>query len=380
MRVLFVAPFGACQKQTLPRRMLPLARALAAAGLTVEVLVPAWDCPGEAGRLFTDQGVTVRVPALGPTFHPLLDVALLRRLLQAAKDFRPDIVHVFKGLGYAGWVGGRFLRRGRATVVVDVDDLETLAGWGAQRSHLLARWAIRQERSLLGHAHGVTAASADLVVHVDAVRNGRDDALYLPNGLDLAPQPAPVAANPAVVLLYTRGNDVDASRVSELWLRILTQTPEARLHVVGDWKEAPDLPHCVRMGWLEGESLIASLRGAAVALFPVKDNAATRAKSPARLLDCLAQGLPVVVERVGEYGSLAGAAGRVIAAGDDDGLVAAVTSLLRSSAARQAAGEAAWQQAQHHTWAVRADSLMAFYERFRLTPFGLEPSRTKPGG
>ncbi len=375
MRVLFVAPFGACQKQTLPRRMLPLARALAAAGLTVEVLVPAWDCPGEAGRLFTDQGVTIRVPAVGPAPHPLLDVSLLRRLMQAAEGFRPDIVHVFKGLGYAGWVAGRFLGQARATVVVDVDDLETLAGWGAQRSRPLAWWAIRQERSLLERAHAATAASASLRVHVGAVRRGRvqggrDEALYLPNGLDLAPQPAPVAANPAVVLLYTRGNDVDAGRVRDLWLRILAQTPEARLHVVGDWKEAPDLPQCVRMGWLEGESLIASLRGAAVALFPVKDNAATGAKSPARLLDCLAQGLPVVVDRVGEYGLLAGAAGRVIEPGDDDSLVAAVTSLLRSPAARQAASEAAWQQAQHHTWTVRAARLMAFYERLGLTPGG----------
>ncbi len=368
MRILFAAPFGACRKQTLPRRMLPLARGLATEHV-VEVLAPAWDCPDEAGRVTSDQGVTVRAPALGPAPDTLLDPLLLRRLMRAAVAFDPDVVHVFKGLGYAGWVADWLRRRAGVPIVLDMDDLETAAGWGGQRRWPVSWYAARQERTLLRKAVGVTVASASLQAHASATRGSATGILYLPNGLDLAPRPTDAAANPPVALLYTRGNDVDAERVRRLWLGILRQAPEAWLWVVGDWRQAPDLPRCEQLGWLEGRALVDALRGAAVALFPLKDSPTTRAKSPARLLDCLAQGLPVVVDEVGEYGTLAGA-GSVVAPGDDGAFVAAAARLLRSPQARSAAGAAAWQAAQHHCWNERVRDLAVFYRQVVTSPSG----------
>ena len=110
MRIFFIAPFGTCQKQTVQRRMLPLAVGLAGRGHQVEVLVPAWDCPQQAGRTEEVGGVTVRYPRLGPAVHPLADVLLLRRLVHAAEAFQPDLVHAFKPFGYSGWRGAGHAR------------------------------------------------------------------------------------------------------------------------------------------------------------------------------------------------------------------------------------------------------------------------------
>ncbi len=361
MRVLFVAPFGRGQKQTVQRRLLPLAAALAGQGHVARVLVPAWDCPGEAGRAETWHGVEVISPALGPAPHPLADPLLLRRLLAAAKSFRPTIVHVSKGLGYAGAVGGLWLRRAGVPVFLDQDDLETEAGWGAGRSRP-ARWLIeRQESYLLRRARGVTVAARALEARAIPLRGSAAGVLYLPNGVDSAPIPAVVEQNPPVVLVYTRGNDLSPGRLRKLWAGILTAAPQSRLRIVGDWPDAPDLPRGERLGWLEDEALATVLMGVAVALFPVTDDARTRAKSPARLLDCLAQGLPVVTEEVGEYAALTGEAGAVLAAGDDDGLVRVCSQLLLRPEMRQAWGRAAWEQAKAHSWQRRAEAVRAMY-------------------
>lgn len=359
MRLLFIAPFGACRKQTVPRRMLPLARGLAGAGHTVEALIPAWDCPQQAGRVQQDGGVTVRIPRLGPAPHRLLDPALVRRMLAAVDAFRPDLVHAFKPIGYSGVLAVLLQRRG-FRIMVDVDDLETGTGWGQHR-----RWGLRQlvgwqERSVLRRAVGVSVASRYLQERVADIRSKR--CFYLPNGLDLAPEPAPVAFNPPIVLLYTRGNDVSAERVRKLWSKILQKAPQASLRIVGDWTDAPsNLPRCERLGWLEGEALAAAIRGSALALFPVIDSPLVRAKSPGRLLDCLAHGLPIVTEDVGEYGLLAGSEAAQ-SAGDDDALVAAVVELLQDRSARAARAETSWRQAGRHAWPRRVAALATWYE------------------
>ncbi len=247
--------------------------------------------------------------------------------------------------------------------MVDVDDLETEAGWGQKR-----RWGLRQlvgmqEQRVLRQADGVSTASIYLQEYAATIRHGQTSSqLYLPNGLDLVSEPAPVASNPPIVLLYTRGNDVSPARVCRLWVTIAQKVPEAKLHIIGDWAEAPALPSCEYLGWLAGETLVSALRNVALALFPVKDSALVRAKSPARLLDCLAHGLPIVTEDVGEYGLLAGPKA-THDAGDDAGMVDATVNLLQNHQLRREHSEFSWQQAQQHTWERRAEALSVWYDQ-----------------
>lgn len=364
MRILFIAPFGTCHKQTVLRRMLPLAQGLAARGHQVEALIPAWDCPAEAGRVMVQAGVTVRWPKRGPTLHPLSDLFLLWRAQRAARAFRPQLVHAFKTFGYSGALTQWFQRQGGVVTVVDVDDLETVAGWGRGRPLLMRLAGGAQEAQTVRRAQGVTAVSLGLRVQAGYLRHfGQDEVLYLPNGLDRAATPAPVAANPPIVLLYTRGNDVDPARLSAVWQRVLAAAPDARLRIVGDWAGAPPLPATDYLGWLDAEALLAALRGSALALFPAPDTPALRAKSPARLLDCLAQGLPVITTEVGEYGLLAGNGGRVVETDDDRALADATVAALLSPALRAEMGAATWEAARRHTWAVRIETLCTWYRR-----------------
>ncbi|MCO6451723.1 MAG: glycosyltransferase [Caldilineales bacterium] len=340
--------------------MLPLARAMAALGHELEVLIPAWDCPAEGGRVIHEDGVTLTYPRLGPAPHPLADPMLYRRMRQAVTAFQPEIVHVFKAIGYAGAVIRPLLKDAKVRVFVDMDDLESEAGWGARRNWQARRIAARQEIHAIRAARGVSAASVFLRIRVEGVRNRSHNTLYLPNGAIPATTPAPVATNDAIVLLYTRGNDLTAPRLERVWRRILADVPEAQLHVIGDWV-APDLPQSHHWGWLEPEEITARLREGAIALFPVEDDARTRAKSPARLLDCLAQGLPVATANVGEYGLLPGEGGMVIERGDDDALAQAAIRLLNDIPLRTNAGIAAWEQSKTHDWNLRAEELLSWY-------------------
>ena len=367
MRILFIAPFGTCHKQTMLRRMLPLAKGLAGSGHTVEMLIPPWDCPQEAGQVEQMGGLTLRYLELGPAPHHLLDLALVRRMVAAVNAFRPDIVHAFKPFGYSGVVASLLKRQGRP-VVVDVDDLETAAGWGQHRWWGLRQLVGVQEKRVLRQTDGVSAASVSLVEECAFIRSGRSGApLYLPNGLDLASEPAPVASNPPIVLLYTRGNDVSVDRVRKLWSHIVQRAPEASLHIVGDWRVAPPFPHCDYLGWLEGEALVAALRAVALALFPINDSALVRAKSPGRLLDCLAQGLPIVTEDIGEYGLLAGSRA-TLSVGDDAGIVDATVNLLFDRQLRREHSGFSWRQAGQHAWERRVGVLVNWYEQV-LSPF-----------
>ena len=45
MRLVFVGPFGFAPKKTMRARALPLARALAARGHAVQLVMPPWETP-----------------------------------------------------------------------------------------------------------------------------------------------------------------------------------------------------------------------------------------------------------------------------------------------------------------------------------------------
>ncbi|NJN84721.1 MAG: glycosyltransferase family 4 protein [Caldilineaceae bacterium] len=70
--VLFVAPFGFGKKATVWARTLPLARTLSQLGHRVTLVVPPWDTPGDAGRIWNDGGVDVVQVSLrrGPRRSP----------------------------------------------------------------------------------------------------------------------------------------------------------------------------------------------------------------------------------------------------------------------------------------------------------------------
>src|SRR5689334_21177143 len=134
MRIAFIAPFGLQPKGTVSARMLPLAEALAGLGHHVRVVIPPWDDP--AARKMVDEGMAAQ--ASGPTAEgvqvvtlPLprkapyslaLPYGLVKDALRPfGREGRPDVVHLFKPVGYSG-LAGFALSAMRVPWVLDTDD------------------------------------------------------------------------------------------------------------------------------------------------------------------------------------------------------------------------------------------------------------------
>lgn len=365
-------------------RVMPLARALAAAGGQVRVVVPPYDWPPDAGRRWLDGGVEVVNVALPPAGRAVGAPWLAAAMARAARQFRPDLVHGFKPKGYAGLAGLWLSQRG-LPLVQDGDDWET--GWNAAAGYPLAwqQFFVWQERTGLRRARAVTVASRWLEQLATHLRGSADGVFYLPNGATGAGSYSQNATRqaarwrhqrPARALLYTRFVETTPDAVWRIWSAVLHAVPAARLLVAGAGfageeralhrlASAAGAPDSVSLlGWVPPASLPGVLAAASAALFPVADTPLNRAKSPVRLLDALAGGLPAATEAVGEYGCYVvdGETGLLAAPGDWRALAAATARLLTDRDLAAALGDAAARRAARlQAWPRLADSALAAY-------------------
>jgi glycosyltransferase involved in cell wall biosynthesis len=400
MRIVLIAPFAIHPKGTTRWRVLPLARALAAQGHAVRVAIPPYDWPRHSGRVWRDHGVDVAnavVPAgPGPAGHGML----AGRLVQLALAWQPDVVHVFKPKGPSGlaalWLLGVARRGGvtpplRAPVVVDADDYE--AGWNEVLGYpaLWARFFAWQERTLLRRAGAVTAASRWLEDFALAL--GQQQCAYLSNGVqfsrsqDAIPLPATTPATSADVtrrvLLYSRFVEHGPDDVWRVWQRVLAAEPDVQLLAAGRGRDGEEhrlaqlaaqagAGSSVRvLGWLPASARSGLFPAVDVAMLPVQDTPLNRAKSPMRLLDLLAVGVPVATQRVGEYGEMVqnGVTGLVAPVDDPVGLAHNVVALLRDPDLRQQLGQAAREDVRRRfAWPALAETALAAYRAADCRP------------
>lgn len=388
MRIAFLAPFALYPKGTTRWRILPLAQALAAAGHIVRVVIPPYDWPAHSGRRWFWQGVEVvhvAVPA-GPL--ALQAPVLAARVCQAALAWGPDIVHACKPVGVSGLAAAALLAHPAAPpVVVDADDWE--AGWAAvqRRSpawQLLVRW---QEPHLLRRAPVVTVASRWLQQWALQQRGARFAAgtdpgvFYLPNaappGSSAVWQPRPGAARR--VLLYTRFVEHSPAQVWAVWRAVLAARPAAELWVAGRGLHGEEtaLLALARsagcratlrlLGWVPAVSRHGLFAAVDAAMLPVADTPLNRAKSPVRLADLLAAGVPVATQAVGEYATVQdGVSGLLAPPGNDSALAAAIVRLLDEPAlgAALARGAVATMQTQCNWEELAQVALGAYHLAF----------------
>lgn len=360
-----VGPFGLKPKGTMAVRALPLARVLAARGHQVSVFLPPWSYPQDSARAWDEGGVRIE----NVTISPRAQIPF--RLVSRVRAFRPDVVHVFKPKGYAGvaqWLLWQMRRVGRvrARIVLDTDDWEGAGGWndlepysGAQK-----RFFARQEQWGLTHADTVTVASRALETIGWSLGIPRERVLYLPNGVNSLPasqatrqtvrQTLDVNDAP-LVLLYTRFFEYDGARLAEILTRVFARLPGAKLLLVGKglfgeetrffelagqrgWGE-----RIVDAGWVEPNQLRGYFAAADVAVFPFDDTLVNRCKCSVKLIDLLANGVPVVAERVGQVQEYIrhNESGMLVAPNDVDVFTNSVLELLTDSEKRARLGACA---------------------------------------
>ncbi|HSN77423.1 MAG TPA: glycosyltransferase family 4 protein [Anaerolineae bacterium] len=396
MRIALIAPFAVQPKGTTRWRVLPLARALAEQGHAVRVVIPPYDWPAHSGQIWQDGSVQVVNVSVSTRLTLVGHGALAGRLVQAALAWQPDVVHCFKPKGHSGLAAllllawGRRggvtppLRLGRVPVVVDADDYEAswnhVLGYPAHWTRFF-RW---QERSLLHRAHAVTAASRWLADFAASL--GQQRVFYLPNGVEFSYSQDTILCHPTWsaendqttlrVLLYTRFVEHSVQEVWQVWRQVLAAEPDAQLLIAGQGRAGEE--HLLAqmaaeagagrsvqvLGWLPASARPGLFAAVDAAMLPVQDTLLSRAKSPMRLLDLLAAGVPVATQRVGEYGEIVvdGATGLVTTPGDPAALAHSVLALLRDPALRRRLGHAAREDVSvRFVWPALVETALAAY-------------------
>jgi len=406
LRIMMLGPFGLHPKGTMRARALPAARALAHRGHSVEIVMPPWHTPQDAGATWLDEGSGVRLTyvSLDDLSAPIVGHYIVaRRMVRRVLAAKPDVVHAFKPKAYSGLAAMDIRLRQRlgtqTRLVMDTDDWEGPGGWNELEPYgrLQQRFFAWQERWGLLHADAVTVASRALQSLVWSLGVGREQVTYMPNAVALADVPgsavqpsarralnAPAGlaeraadiASGGAILLYTRFFDFQLPRPLDVLELVRRTLPRTRLVVAGkglfgeeesflEMAAARGLADAVDyLGWLEHEAAAALFASVDVALYPFDDTLVNRTRSPMKLLDLMAAGLPVVAEDVGEIGQVIehGRSGLLVTPGDVGALATQVVRLLASPEDRAAMGRQAQEQIRRsYTWEQRAGLLERVY-------------------
>lgn len=381
MRIAMIGPFGLHPNKTMQSRALPLARALAQRGHTVQLFMPPWQTPQEANRRWTEAGVTLRYISLRGGVS-----GVTRRLLQETLAWRPDVVHSFKPKAYSGlaaWWLWQF-GRGWLRLVTDCDDWEGWGGWNERAPYspaqkLLFAW---QENWGMRHCHTLTVASRQLQKLAWSRGMPRARVLYLPNGAGIAPmtlgkrqlgQP-----ERPTLLLYSRLFEFDINKLVRVLAGVKTAVPHLTILSIGtglftahatqlrqQFAAARLLETVIDKGWVAEDELPALLASADVGIYLMEESLLNRAKCPVKLADMIALGLPVVAEAVGQVTEYVrhGVNGRLRPSGDEAGLTADLVELLQNPAACACLGENGRRHyATHFAWENAAEKVEQVYE------------------
>ncbi len=369
-----MGPFGLRPHGTMSRRALPLAKALAARGHDVEVVLPPWSCPEDSGQAWQEGGASISNVSLPSSVPVWRDALIVGRLVRRALAGHPSVLHFFKPKGYAGlaalltWYLTR-LHLADARIVLDSDDWEGRGGWNeiGDYSWLEKRFFAWQERWGMKHCHALTVASRTLVDL--ALEMGVDEGRisYLPNGAALSEEVPDQEAgtrvrveralgdNP-VVLLLTRFFEFDHASVLGAFDRVVTEMPSTRLLVVGSGllggeeerflalAQEAGLASCVAYaGWRERSELAGYFAASDLAILPLEDTLLNRARCPAKLVDLMAAELPVVADDVGQVSEYIEhmSSGYLVTPGDMDAFAAGVLRLLSDRQLRSRLGKQA---------------------------------------
>jgi glycosyltransferase involved in cell wall biosynthesis len=392
MRIVKVGPFGLRPRGTMSVRALPMAKALAARGHRVTVLLPPWQNPEDAGKRWEEDGVAIENVDLPPRIPGLFHLLTALRLARRTLALRPDAVHLFKPKAYSGlahWLLAHVPRACRPRLVVDTDDWEGPGGWNEIGGYTPAqrRFFAWQERWGLTHADAVTVASRTLQSLVWALGVPPARVFYVPNGVgnreldagnwkrDTAIRPASGSQYPAI-LLYTRFFEFPVSRAIEVLHRVRRTVPAAGLLVVGEglFGEEEQLLALAReagladaveyAGWVETERLPEYLARADVAIYPFDDTLVNRTKCAVKLRDLLAAGVPVVAEAVGQNREYVrhGETGWLVEPGDVPAFAEAVARLLQDVQLRERLGQAAARDVRERfAWARLVETVERAY-------------------
>ncbi len=370
-----IGPFAFKPKGTVSVRAFFMARALVKRGHSVTILMAPYDNLADSGREWVQDGVRLKNMRLNrnDTWH---QVTVPLGMARQAARLDPDVVHIFKPIGYSGLTGVYLRCFSKQPLVLDTDDWEGTGGWNDVNPYpafwkRLFDW---QERWLARHAGAVTVASRTLQTQVWGFGVEPVRVVYLPNGPDARLRGQVVSDEEKVTLrarlgvrdapfaLYLGhipyGSDLDLALDALALIR--GRLPEARLVVAGVGDGLPELQaqaqelglagQVIFPGWVEPEQVSVYLASADATINPYRDTLINRAKCAGKVVAAMAMGKAVVTSRLGE--NLAyiedGRSGLLTKPGDAgdlaQGLLAVLSDRIRAADLGRNARERIWAE------------------------------------
>jgi glycosyltransferase involved in cell wall biosynthesis len=304
-----------------------------------------------------------------------------RALTNAAVALKPNILHICKPQPINGLAGWQAARRLGMPFYVDCDDYEA----GANRVSSGAQRAIIQwwEDHLPQRAKGVTVNTRFLFERVQAQGVPVSRIAHVPNGVsELSVEPmawppalASWAGCPVIAYVGTMStvaHGVDLLLDAFAWL--LKERPDARLLMVGDGDDRAALQekaqqlgvnHAIHWtGRVPPEESRRWFTLAACSVDPVSDTPAMRGRSPLKIVESLAAGVPVVTGDVGDRREMLGdgEAGVLVQAGQAEALAKGMLAVLHDAGLQAQLAIGARQHSMAYRWPALAAAWLRVYE------------------
>lgn len=295
---------------------------------------------------------------------------------------RPDIVHLWKAYPDASLPALALSRWANIPLHYDWDDWETgiaaeltgspWAGW------IAGRW----DRLLPRLCDTMTAASGFLRQKAIAWGTNPEKLWDAPVGADLDrffPRPCDDKLLNQLglhkpVLVYSGQLEVAsyAEQAVEALNRVRQQIPAATLLVLGGGRKlslirqrASELglsKHVVFTDYIPAGEIPRYLSTADVALAPFEPNDVTRAKSPLKIAEYMAMGLPIVASDIGDVKTMTAGAAAIAPCGDIEEMAKQALWILNNPGVQKSMSQAGQNQARTlYNWKTHVDTLETAY-------------------
>ncbi len=318
-----------------------------------------------------------------PFYLLVTAITSMSRLAEYAMRLRPDVIHIAKPQPINGLAG--LLARFNSRLYLDCDDYETEANryYGRWQKAIVRWWDNNLPLK-------VDAVSVNTHFSYDRCRNlgvSPDRLFYVPNGasdwqyqrpppqhLHALRQALGLDVNPTI--LYTGAMNVVARGIGlllEAFALLHNRMPAARLLMVGDGDDRLALQqqaHALGIGeavrWtgrVDPMAIRAYLSLSDCSVDPVDDTPAMRGRSPLKIFESLALGVPVVTGDVGDRREILadGQAGILVAPGDAQSLASGMEQVLRDRSLHQQLAHTSLQRSQLYRWERLVQDWMRMY-------------------
>lgn len=303
-------------------------------------------------------------------------VGNIKRVSRLAAEH--DIVHLWKSYPDAALPALWAALRHRKPVHYDWDDWEEGIASEMTHSAIVHRLTRLWERRVLDFVDTVSVASEALKRRALELGFPEDRIFDAPVGADCfsADEQQQTFDPESPRLIYIGQLEVAAyaGLAIEAFERVCHIRPKATLTLVGGGRYLPELQKLVDFkglnervfftGYRPSSEVRGFLQKADVGLAPFEDTPVTRAKSPLKVVEYLAAGLPVVGSHIGEVPRMIGDAGRTVPPDDPDAFAKAILDVLSSAERWQEYSSAARRRVQEvYNWSRTTDEIVRAYEK-----------------